>query len=379
MSPGPELIREDYGDSGPRLLFIEPYLNHSHAAFARGLMSHVPGRWTLLGLPGRYFRWRMRGAATYLAMAAKTVLDGAWDGLVCSSMLGLAELKGLCPSLAQTPSLVYFHENQLCYPAPGLADELQKDRDLYLAFSNLSSCLAAKAVLFNSDYHRTEVMQAAESLLNKLPDAVPVQLIKVIYEKSRIRPVPLEVEQAKGLVRGKREGVLRIIWNHRWEHDKDPDSLFAALFRLADAGLDFQVAILGPKGATYPKSFDSAPDILGKRLKHMGMAKERREYWQWLYWADLTISTALQEYQGLSVAEAVWAGCRPLVPDALVYPEIYETEFRYIPGQLHETLLPLVNKPDLARQDGYHKMVEHFTWPKQQLGWQQEIEELIGS
>ena len=373
----PDLIKTECGESGPSLLFIEPYLNHSHGAFAKGIMSHVPARWTLLGLPGRFFRWRMRGAAAYLALQARRDLERPWDGLICSSMLGLAELKGLCPSLAEVPSLVYFHENQLCYPVQGKAGQTQQDRDLYLAFSNLTSGLAAKRILFNSDYHKREVFAAADAMLKRLPDAVPADLLKVLYEKCGVRPVPLEVSEADGLARTKNQGNLRIVWNHRWEHDKDPETLFSALFKLAGDGQNFQVAILGPRSANYPKVFDLAGDILGGRLVHLGTVEDRREYWGWLFWADLAISTALQEYQGLSIAEAVWAGCRPLVPDTLVYPELYDGEFRYPADRLYDSLLPLVQKPELARGAAYRRMTEQLTWPKQQKGWQQEIKELL--
>ncbi|CAO0822502.1 hypothetical protein DFAR_3100007 [Desulfarculales bacterium] len=55
------------GDSGPRLLFVEPYANASHRALLEGLLGHVPARWTALTLPRRHFRWRLRGAASFLA------------------------------------------------------------------------------------------------------------------------------------------------------------------------------------------------------------------------------------------------------------------------------------------------------------------------
>ena len=375
--PHPVLITGKIGDAGPRLLFIEPYMNHSHAAFAHGLMKHVPGRWTLLGLPGRYFRWRMRGAAAFLATEAAEIMQGPWDGLVCSSMLNLAELKGLCPGLAQTPALVYFHENQICYPAPGLADDIQLERDLYLAFSNLTSVLAARRVLFNSAYHRQEVLQAADELIKSLPDSQPAKLYEILSEKNGNLPVPLDISDAAGMLRENRRGPLRIVWNHRWEHDKDPDSLFRALFELAGDREEFEVAVLGPRGAKWSKMFDDAPSVLGKRLVQLGTAQSRKEYWRWLHWADLAVSTALQEYQGLSVAEAVWAGCRPLTPDALVYPEIYGNDFGYPPGRLLDGLRPMVKRPELARQGGYRAMVEHMTWPEQEKGWQHEIKELV--
>ncbi|WP_449246049.1 tRNA-queuosine alpha-mannosyltransferase domain-containing protein [Desulfarculus baarsii] len=369
------------GQSGPRLLFVEPYLTASHRAFAQGLMAHVPARWTLLGLPGRHFRWRMRGAALFLAQEAAAALSQPWDGLVCSSMLGLAELRGLAPALANTPALAVFHENQLAYPAPGAADENLRRRDLYLAFSNLATAKAARRVAFNSQFHRRQFLEAARDTLARLPDMIPQGLVDELAQKSLALPVPVEdAEAAPALAarQGPRAGRLRLLWNHRWEHDKGPEELFAALFALADQGLDFHAAIMGPRPAAWPKVFDQAADRLGERLAHIGPQDRREDYWRWLGWADVVVSTARQEYFGLSVAEAVWAGCMPLVPDALVYPELYPARCRYQPGQLAPALAVLMARPASVRAEDWRPLAQSFTWRAQAGAWRQLITEVVG-
>ena len=372
-----ELTIERAGSSGPRLLFVEPYLTASHAAFAQGLMAHAPGRWTLLGLPGRHWRWRMRGGAAYLAREAAALLAQPWDGLVCSDMLGLAELKGLVPSLAEMPALVVFHENQLAYPAQGRAGAEQRDRDLYLAFSNLTTALAARRVVFNSRFHRDEFLAAARELETRLPDMRPKGLAREIAAKSAVLPMPIDPDEAVGLSREPRQGPLRILWNHRWAQDKDPEQFFGALLALAEEGVDFAVAVLGPAPARPPAVFAQAREALGTRVKHWGQVTDRGEYWQWLFWADLVVSTARQEYFGLAVAEAVWAGCRPLVPDSLVYPELYPEQLRYPGGELLPALRELALRPEQARADSWQALAADFTWQAAAPGWHDLLNQLI--
>lgn len=370
-----DLIHWQTGDDGPRLLFIEPYLADSHRALVDGLTTHVPARWQVLGLAGRFFRWRMRGAAPFLAQSAARVLSQGHDGIICSAMLNLAELRGLCPALARVPALAYFHENQLAYPTPGQADAAQQERDLFLAFSNLTTALAAQRAVFNSAYHRAQFLTAAEEIIGRMPDARPVGMLRRIEELSVVMPVPIEpAAPAEGRPH---EGPLRILWNHRWEHDKGPEEFFGALAELAESGAEFQVAVLGRRFGRCPEVFDQAAELLGHRLARLGWAETRAEYQGWLAWADVVVSTARQENQGLAVAEAVAAGCRPCVPGALVYPELYAPRFLYQPGKLPEALLPMARDPEAVRGEDYRPLAEPMIWPAQQESWQRLIMEVI--
>lgn len=364
---------------GPRLLIIEPYANASHRALVTGLMAHLPGRWTALLLPGRHFRWRLRGAAAFLAEAAADLLAQPWDGLVCSAMLNLAELRGLAPGLATVPALAYFHENQLAYPAPGRADARQQERDLFLAWSNLTTAAAARVVAFNSDYHRRQFLAAGRDLLARLPDAAPAGLTDAVAQKSRVLAVPIDPEPAAGQTRAPRSGPLRILWNHRWHHDKDPGVFFAALYELDQAGLAYELAVLGPASGRPPAIFSEARARLAGRVVQWGAAAERADYWRWLYWADLAVSTAVQEYQGLSVAEAAAAGCRLLLPRALVYPELYPADCLYPPGQLAPALAALANAPEAARQPHHacRQAALALAWPAQAQAWRAAFTDLL--
>lgn len=68
----------------------------------------------LVTLPAKKWHWRSRTSSLKLSqMVAK---DHCYTTLLTSSVTSLAELLGLRPDLATLRKIVYFHENQLCYP-----------------------------------------------------------------------------------------------------------------------------------------------------------------------------------------------------------------------------------------------------------------------
>ncbi|MEX2326190.1 MAG: DUF3524 domain-containing protein, partial [Pseudomonadales bacterium] len=79
--------------------------------------------------------------------------------------------------------------------------------------------------------------------------------------------------------------------------------------------------------------------------------------------SDVVLSTALHEFQGLSVLEAMACGCSPIVPDRLVYPELIDAPCRY---RSASTAVQLIGKHSIgnARPD-----VHHFAWPAQRDAW----------
>jgi len=55
----------------------------------------------------------------------------------------------------------------------------------------------------------------------------------------------------------------------------------------------------------------------------------KEEYYDLLAKAKVVVSFALQENFGYSIAEAVYLGCVPILPNRLVYPELYIEEYLY--------------------------------------------------
>jgi len=359
-----------------RFLFLEPYYGGSHREFADGWRARSRHGIELVTLPDRFWKWRLRGAAIHLAH--KVARPESYDGLIASSMLSLAELRGLwrdrCP-----PALLYFHENQMTYPVPE-----GEARDVQFAFTNLSSALAAERVLFNSDYHRRTFFEGVAAMLKMMPDCRP----RWVYASLEARSAVLHpgcrfpAEAASPRVRAAGKPPL-VIWNHRWEFDKDPDAFFGALYRLLGGGIEFRVALLGENFQFVPKPFLEARERLGSRVVQYGYVRDRGEYLDWLRRGDIVVSTAIQENFGIAVAEAIRMGCYPLLPRRLSYPEL-------IPASFHERCLyrdaddlatrlaALVREPALLDEPGRElsEAMGRFSWDRQIESYDAELDRL---
>ena len=298
---------------------LSAYRAESHAAWADWLVSTFSELdWQRFELPGRHFAWRIRGnPLSWL----DSLPDDAPDLIVATSMVDLATLKGLHPRLGSVPTVYYFHENQFVYPQ-GKAQL----RALEPKMVQLYGGLAADRVLFNSEYNRSGFLEGVTRLLNRMPDHVPPGVIDRLTEKSSVLPVPV-----KPITPAAERDAGLIVWNHRWEHDKDPELFAEAMIALAGRGADFRLALLGWRHERTPEPLARLREVLGDRIV-ADACLPTNEYRALLARAGIVVSTSKHEFQGISMLEAASAGCIPLVPDGLVYPEIYPSEYRYPAG-----------------------------------------------
>ncbi|MCD6417090.1 MAG: DUF3524 domain-containing protein [Planctomycetes bacterium] len=348
-----------------RILALEPYYGGSHRAFLDGYREASRHRIELLTMPARKWKWRMRGAAITLS---RDVQDrrGEFDLVFCSDYLDLATLRALsAEAVAGAPLVVYFHENQITYPLPP-----EERRDWQFAFTNLSACLAADLVLFNSRYHRDSFLAGARRLLEQMPDFVPGWVPERIRDRSEVLPVGVELEsidRQRGAA-APREGPLTILWNHRWEYDKGAERFFEVMMELDAQGRDFRLVVLGQSFRTAPPVFERALEALRPRVALWGYLESRAEYCRALLESDVVVSTALEEFFGISVVEAAYAGCAPLLPDGLSYPELLPAEYHHAclygeKAELKEKLIRWIERPGEARALDLRGHMRRFGWP----------------
>lgn len=270
----------------------------------------------------------MHGAHVTLAAEFEEEVGGSgpFDVVVGSSMLNGAGFVGLARrSLGSAAFVVYMHENQLGYPLS------PRDKvDLTYPMINWTSMAAADLVIFNSEFHRDEWAEELPRFLRQFPDYQQHGMISDVDVRSIVLPVGIDLRRLDSIAT-ESGSVPRILWTQRWEYDKGPDHLAAAISQLDASGAEFELVLAGEQFPTDPEVFVELRRRLGDRMVHYGWA-EPDVYERLLASGDIVVSTALHEYFGIAVTEAIYAGAFPILPDRLVYPE-------RIPPRFHEQCL----------------------------------------
>jgi glycosyltransferase involved in cell wall biosynthesis len=307
-----------------RILVLSPYQARSHRIWIDQLVAGFPDiDWRVLALPARHFAWRVRSNPLSWYLNDTLAREPVPDLLLATSMTDLATLKGLFqPRLGNVPAIVYFHENQFAYPlAPGAVESVEP------AMVNLYSALAADRVVFNSKYNRDTFLAGALRFLARMPDALPVDRLRDIADTSEVIPVPVR-DVFFDSRRPAQTPPRRLIWNHRWEYDKGPDRLLAAVAWLAGHDVDCTVELMGQRFRRAPPAFDELLRRFPARVRDRGCLAEP-DYVECLAAGGFVLSTALHDFQGLAMMEAAAAGCVPVLPERLAYPEWFDETFRY--------------------------------------------------
>ncbi len=356
-----------------RILLLSAYDAQSHKYWREGLVAQFPEHhWTQLVLPGHHFSWRIRGNSMQWALGERDYLERHYDLLIATSMVDLASLKGMVPNLASIPSILYFHENQFLYPH----SQAHQHRHLDPKMVTLYGALAADTLVFNSRYNQQSFITGVDRLLRRLPERMPLNVAQLLEQKSRVLAValnPLDKATGYDTVWSTREAdhrPVRLVWAARWEYDKGPKQLHNLLTQLVTTGVRFELCVLGQQFRQQPIEFEQIATEFSSHIVQFGYAESRHHYLSWLAGADMVLSTALHEFQGLSVLEAVQLGCIPVLPNRLVYPEFFAADYLYTsnldaPDKESMAAATLIEKLGRALDQGNSAAtsVEHLTWP----------------
>ena len=317
-----------------RVLFLESFYGGSHRDFADGLAENSQHSIELVTLPGRYWKWRMRGAA--LSFFERVPDPREYDLVFVTDLIGLADLAALWPT-PRPPIILYMHENQLSYPVPP-----GSRLDYHFGFSNITSALTADHLVFNSNFHMYSFLNALPEFPASFPEYRPLWVIDEIKKKARVLYPGCRFNSVSALVDNRTHKRPIVVWNHRWEFDKKPDEFFSVIDEVDDAGIEFDLVIMGENFNKIPLPFAAAKERYGARLLTYGYVESREDYYRWLSRGDVIVSTAIQENFGIAVIEAIKMGCFPLLPKRLSYPEV-------LPERYHDDCLYTSRKDLVGR------------------------------
>jgi len=346
-------------------------------------------RWQfdILSLPGRHWKWRMHGAAITLA---RKVLesDVRYDAFVASDMIDLSVFLSLIRHrYPKIPTAIYFHENQLLYPWSPRDGDAKKGRDLHYAFINYASALAADRVFFNSDFHRKAFIEALPEFLERYPDFENSKTVSEIASKSETLWLGMDLQAFdthRPDATPRNPDRPLIVWNHRWEYDKNPIGFFRILYRVADLGFDFDIALLGERFEEEPPYFIEAKRRFEGRIVQYGRVENFSDYARWMWNSDIALVTSNQDFFGGSAVEAIYCGCHPILPNRLAYrdhidPKSYPDCYYDNDDEAVERLAELLTGKRYASQSNLRDLVARYDWSHQAEAYDSSLESLVRS
>ena len=298
------------------VLLLEPYYGGSHKAWVDGYRQTSKHHILKQTLPAQAWKWRMQGGAVTLARLFNES-DTKPDVVLASDMMDLSIFRSLTRRQTHdVPFAMYFHENQLTYP-----QNSRQSHGWRYGFINYVSAMSADALYFNSQFHMDAFFDALPRMLKHFYDYNELETVDELRVRASVLPLGLDLDRFN--VHKPQHKVTippLIVWNHRWEEDKNPKLFLRTLYRLIEVGIDFRVAIVGENVRHSTPEFEQAQQRLGQRLVQFGYMKTFADYARLLWQADYVVSTANQEFFGGAVAEAIYCECVPLLPNRLNYP-----------------------------------------------------------
>ena len=358
------MIGKKFGGGVMNILYIEPFFGGSHKLWYEQLKKHSRHHFDVLSMEAKFWKWRMYGSAVTLAHQF-LVYTKPIDLILVSDMLDLTTFLALCKHHIKVPVGIYFHENQFAYPWQEDAEDVKQGRDVNYGMMNYLSALAADFIIFNSEYNRQSFFDGIKETLDKMPD-YPHHTLANLQEKSSVLPVGILPPHPNLLAKATKIGTPLILWNHRLEYDKNPDSFFRLLLRLKADGYAFNLAFLGESSKKALKQYkDQLKALEDNLLVHGHLSYD--DYLMWIARADLLPVTSIHDFFGISVMEAISYGAIPILPQRLSYPDLYDDKknsslFYTSEEELYRKTVNAIIHINTFRKESYAHLTEKYWW-----------------
>ncbi len=247
------------------------------------------------------------------------------DLIIVTDMLNLPVFTSLA-NVKNIPIISFFHENQITYPWSTQDRDKEKNRDHHYGFINYTTALRSDLVMFNSYYHKNIFIKELRKFLKKFPDNNDLFNVDIIEKKSVVSYLGLDLEKFDQYKKNSTNQCPIILWNHRWEYDKNPEEFFECLKKIKNENIKFKLIILGEEFQTEMDVFTKSRKYFSNEIIHMGYAKSFSEYASLINKSDILPVTTKQEFFGVSVIEAIYCGVFPILPKRLTYPELFNSD-----------------------------------------------------
>ena len=361
-----------------KVLLLEPFNSGSHQAWAEGLIKHTRHEISLISHPGSFWRWRVRGSALTMAEETQKIVNekGKPDIVLASGMIDLPAWLGFTKRfIGDPPVVLYQHENQLTYPVSS-----GQSPDNSMKFVNWKNMAIADQIWFNSNFHKESLVEALPEFLKDVPDMSHFHRFEQVIDKMHV--VPVGVELSEITPSDSVENPPLVLWNHRWEYDKNPEAFIASLIKLNEEGVRFNFAVTGENS---PEDFEAIKSQFGKLSEFIVSSGylPRSEYISLISKTDVVVSSSMHEFFGISIVEALSAGAIPVLPKRLSYPEIVPEQwhdFVFYPNEgmadrLREVLDDVENwKKNVA---GLGEAMRRFDWVNVIKFYDDKLEEIV--
>lgn len=341
------------------ILAIETFYGGAHRAFMDGIISHSSHHYRLVTLPDELWKWRLKTGALEIAQQIDNI--HSYDLIFVTDLINLADLKALLGG-STPPIVLYYHENQHSYPP-----EKGRVAEFHTRWIDFSNALTADQLLFNSHFQLNSFLDALPRFFREIPEnSIEAEsVIEMIRAKSEVIYPGTESPVNKV---PKENSPRRILWNHRWEYDKQPKQFLRVLIKLMQMDIPFELVLLGESQKFPSDTYEKQIAELQPRIIHRGYLPSRENYFAMVSSCDIMVSCSNQENFGLSVVESIMCGCFPLLPNRLAYPEVlpkaYHTEcLYYSEKELLYRLSQLLTK-GIPEHDDLPQLLQQHQWKK---------------
>jgi glycosyltransferase involved in cell wall biosynthesis len=346
-----------------RVLIFEPYYGGSHRFFLEGLQVHVAADYTIFTMPARKWKMRMQLSALWCIERIKglPLCERRFDAVLCSSFVDVAVLRALLAKVQgwdhAARICTYFHENQFLYP-----ERHAESKSFQFAAINFHSALASDKIAFNSSYNAETFFAGCRKYLQSASEMGLSAAVIELRKKSSILYPGIDFVAIDRQMKVSGLGPPVIVWNHRWEHDKNPGRFFQVLREISSSGIDFRLILVGKSFPNSPHCFADAKNVFDEKIIHFGYAPSYADYVALLCRGDVVVSTASHEFFGIAIIEAVRAGCLPVLPDRLAYPELFAKAYLYMESDLREKLAQAILHRSRLSPENAYAVTRKFSW-----------------